>query len=94
MSASTGPVLAMGGITLLNSVVLNGQPLSAVVRIPVGTAIAAAGLALLERASPELAVGLAWLGLVAVLLVRVDPKQPAPVENLQKWYAKGKTLAK
>jgi hypothetical protein len=88
MAQSTGPVLAMGAITLGNAVLLNGQPIQTQLRIPVGVGITAAALALVERVWPAGAVGLAWLALTAVLLVRVDPTQPAPLENLETWYRK------
>ncbi len=84
MSASTGPILAAGGITLFNQTIVNGQGID--MRVPVGTAIAAGGLFLLEKISTELAVGMAWLVLVGVLLVRMKPNEPSPVENFNNWY--------
>lgn len=86
MARSTGPILVTGAVTLANQVVLNGRPFEW--RVPVGTAIAAGALALLEKATPDLAAGLAYLALVAVLFVRVDPRAPAPAENLKKWWEK------
>jgi hypothetical protein len=83
---STGPVLAMGAIVLGNEVVLNGRSIRDELRVPVGTAIVAGMLALVEKAWPDGAVALAWLGLVTVLLVRIQPNQPAPVENLSKFF--------
>jgi hypothetical protein len=82
MARSTGPILAVGAITLANQSLLakNQQPIDW--KIPLGTAVAAGGLALLERVSESLAVGLAWVALVTVLLVRIDPKAGAPAENI------------
>lgn len=82
MARSTGPILAVGGITLANQVLLAKEPQDIDWRIPIATAIAAGGLALFERVSPELAVGLAWIALVTVLFVRVDKKAKSPAENL------------
>jgi hypothetical protein len=82
MARSTGPILAVGGITLLNQSLLAKDPQELDMRVVVGTAIAAGGLALLERLSEELAVGIAWVALVAVLFVRIDPKTGSPAENL------------
>ena len=82
MAASTGPVLAMGAITLGNEVVLNAKPFNW--RIPLATVIAAGGFALLERLNGPLAVGMAWLALVAVLVTRVNPAVPSPAESLLK----------
>jgi len=45
MSATTGPVLALGGITIANRVVFNDQPMDW--RIPIATALAAGMFALL-----------------------------------------------
>lgn len=84
MARSTGPILAIGGITIANQTLLNGQPLDW--RVVVATGGAALLFGLVEKASPELAVGLAYIGLVTVLLVRVDPKTPSPAESALKWW--------
>lgn len=82
MARSTGPMLAVGAITVANQSLLakDQQPIDW--RIPIGTAIAAGGLALLERVSEPLAVGLAWVALVTVLFVKLDSKTDAPAENI------------
>jgi hypothetical protein len=88
MARSTGPILAIGGITLANQVLLTKDPPKDLQgidwRVPVGTAVAAAGFALLEQLSEGLAVGLAWVALVTVLFVDLSPdkKTKAPTENL------------
>lgn len=69
MAASTGPIVAAGAITYANAVLGNGKSWDSQLVIPVGTAIAAAMLALFERASAPLAVGIAWIALVTSLLV-------------------------
>jgi hypothetical protein len=80
MSRSTGPVLMIGAITMGNEVVLHSQPFDW--KVPIATGIAALVFAGLEQISPELAVGLAWVGLVAVLFTRLNPAVPAPAESL------------
>lgn len=82
MAQSTGPILAVGGITMLNRSLLAKDPQPIDFRVVIGTAIAAGGLALLERLSPELAVGIAYVALLAVLFARLDPKAGAPAENV------------
>lgn len=84
MARSTGPILAIGGITIANQTLLNSRPLDW--RVVVATAGAAALFALVEKASPEVAVGLAYVGLVTILLVRIDPKTPSPAESALKWW--------
>lgn len=79
MAASTGPVLAVGAISFANEWILNKQPPN--FKILLGTAVAAAGLALFEHVSKELAVGIAWIALVTVLLSR-QKGRPSPAENL------------
>jgi hypothetical protein len=86
MAGSTGPIMAAGGIVVFNNVIVMGQAPIENTRIVVGTLIAAGGLAMLERAAPQVATALAWLALVAVLLVRVTPNTPSPVESFQAWY--------
>lgn len=88
MSASTGPILAAGSIVVFNNVIVQGRKPIDQGRVVVGTLIAAGGLTLVERALPQTAVAVAWLTLVAVLLVRVDPRVPSPVEAFQTWYQK------
>lgn len=86
MARSTMPILAVGGITLANQTLLHGQPIDW--RVPIATAFAAAALSLLEKPAPGLAVGVAWVALATVLLARVDPHTPAPVETLLKAWNK------
>lgn len=84
MAASTGPILAVGAITLGNRVVFNGQPMDW--KVPIATTLAAVLFAGAERAVGQVAVGLAYLALVSVCLVRVDPAVPSPAESALKWF--------
>lgn len=84
MSKTTGPILAVGGITLANRVVFHGQPMEW--KIPIATGIAAMGFALAEKAWGKGAVALAYVALVTVLFTRVDEKVPAPLETLDIWW--------
>ena len=88
MARSTGPVLAIGAITLGNEAILHNQPINW--RVPIATGIAAGLLALLEHASEDIAVGIAWLGLLTLLVARVDPKTPSPAESLLAWWNQGR----
>lgn len=90
MSATTGPIVAAGAITGFVAVVVHNRPLLPdAARIGVSTAIAAGGFFLFERASPALAVPMAWLALTTVLLVRLNPSIPAPAEAVADWLNKG-----
>lgn len=82
MARSTGPILAVGAITIANQTLLAEKQQPIDFRIPIATAIAAGGLALLEKVSAELATGIAWIALVAVLFARLDAKAGSPAENL------------
>jgi hypothetical protein len=84
MAATTGPVLAMGAITLLNENVFHDQPLDW--RVPIATGLLAGVMALLERTSPELATGLVWIGMATILLTRVNPNVPSPTESFVSWW--------
>jgi len=88
VARSTGPILAIGGITLANNVLLNGEPFDW--RVPVATGLAAGLFALVEKASTELAVGLAYVALVTLLFTRMNPRVPSPAETLLKWWEGGK----
>jgi hypothetical protein len=91
MAASTGPVIAIGAITLVNTVVLNNGPdapgQSPAVRIAVATTIGALGFAFWEKFMPRTATAVAWVALLTVLLVRLEPGKPAPLETLANWYS-------
>lgn len=84
MAATTGPVLAIGAITMANRSVFNAKPVDW--RVPIATLIAAGLFSLAEKAIGGAAVGLAWLALTAVVLTRVDPSVPSPAESAVKWF--------
>lgn len=88
MSRTTGPILAIGGITLVNQSVVNGQPINW--RVPVAAGLAAGIFGLLEKGWEDGAVALSYLALVAVLFSRIDKNVPAPVESFNKWWNGGK----
>lgn len=81
MADSTGPILAVGGVSFLNHWVGNNQGID--LRILVATGIAAGGLALLERASHQVAVGIAWISLISLLLISPTNGR-SPVANLMR----------
>lgn len=89
MARSTGIVLATGAISLANEALFAPLAGGGSIRtdfnwrIVPATLIAAALLGALELASVRLAMGLAYIGLVTVLLARVG-NAPAPVENAAK----------
>lgn len=87
MGATTGPILALGAITMVNASVINEQPINW--RVPLGTGIAAGMFSLAEQAWPEGARALAWVALVSVLFVRLQPGVPAPVESMLKFWQGG-----
>lgn len=80
MARSTGPILAMGAITIVNQTIVHGQPMDW--RVPIAAGLAGGAFALMERGWEEGVVGLAWLALVSVLFVRIRPDVPSPVESL------------
>lgn len=82
---STGPILAIGAITLANMTILHNQPLD--LRVPVATVAAVGVFALGEKLYAPAAVGIAWLALVTTLFVPIDGRTPAPVQSAQQWWA-------
>jgi hypothetical protein len=84
MAASTGPILAVGGLTIANRVVFNSQPMDW--KVPIGTAIAAVLFSGAERAVGRTAVHLAYLALITCVFARVDPKVPSPAESALRWF--------
>lgn len=79
MANSTGPVLAAGTISFLNHWIGNNQGVD--LKIPLGALVAAGLLYGMEKVSPPLASGIAWIALITTFLV--TPKQgQSPVANL------------
>ena len=84
MAATTGPILAIGAITMVNQSIVHGKPID--VRVPVATGVAAGLFALAERGWREGATALAWMALVTVLFTRVDRSIPSPSESFLGWW--------
>lgn len=84
MSRSTGPILAIGAVTVANQTLFNGRPLDW--RVPIATGLSVGVFALLEKAAPDVAGPLAWMALITVLLARVQPGIPSPAESFLKWW--------
>ena len=87
MSITTGPVLAIGAVTMVNQSVFHDRPVDW--RIPIATGFLAVGFSLFERVDLKVAQVFAWTGLAAVLLTRVDPSLPAPAESALQWWNHG-----
>ena len=87
MPASLGPILAAGGLVWGNAVIVhNHGPLEQQqARVLVATLASAAGLSVLEKVMPATATLVAWLALTAVILVRVEPNVPSPLESIMAW---------
>jgi len=84
MARSTGPIIAIGGITLANQTLLNGKPFDW--RIVVATGLAAAAMALVEKGNEDIALGVSYVALATILFARTSPGVPAPVESALKWW--------
>lgn len=92
MSETTGPILAMGAVTVINGTVFHDQPMDW--RVPVATGLAAIGFNLAERTWPQGAKILAWTALVTVLLTRTKASVPSPVESAVTWWNHSKGSGK
>lgn len=84
MAESTGPILAVGAITIANRTVFHDEPMEW--KVPIATALAAVLFAGAERAVGRGAVYVAYLALVTVVFARVDPEVPAPAETALEWF--------
>lgn len=86
MAQSTGWVLAAGGIVAVNEALFvpaeTGKPpdFASVWRVLPATALLAVGLAFLERAVPQFAVGIGKLMVLGVLVFPVG-NAPTPLQN-------------
>lgn len=78
-SRTTGPILAVGAITMANQSIFHDKEVDW--RVPIATGVAALGFSAFERVMPDIARVLAWGSVIAVLLTRMDPKVPSPTES-------------
>ena len=74
MAASTGIVLSMGAIVLANQVLVQHKPFN--VKIALATGLLAIGLGVLDKASPELATGLALIAFVTAMVAPISGQSP------------------
>lgn len=88
MAASTGPILAIGAITLGRDVLIDVHDVDW--RVPLATGIAAMLFAGAEKAVGQVAAGIAWVALLSVTFVRLDPKKPSPAEALLSAWNEGR----
>lgn len=86
MAETTGPIIAIGGITVLNQTVFHGKPMDW--RLPVATGIAAGFFALLEHAAPQATRMAAYAALVTVLFTRINGV-PSPTDSFLTWWNAG-----
>lgn len=87
MARTTGPILAIGAVTLANQSLLNDKPIDW--RIPIAAGLAAGLFALFEKGWEEAAVALAWTALAATLFTRLTPGVPSPIESAARWWERG-----
>ncbi len=87
MSRSTGPVLAIGGITMANQIIFDNGPADwdSGARVVVATGLVAGMLSIVERAAPDLAVALAWATFATMMLTTLNGR-PSPTERLIAWW--------
>lgn len=89
MSATTGPVLAAGAVTVVNATVFNDQDMDW--RVPVAAVLLSGGFYLLEKGAKDIAEAMAWTLLVTTLFTRVDPRVPSPMESAVRWWDTSRT---
>jgi len=84
VSQTIGPILATGALTMANESLFHGKPVDW--RIPVATGLAALGFAAFEQVWPAGARMLAYTVLVTVVVTRVNPSVPSPIESAATWW--------
>lgn len=84
MARTTGPILAAGAITWANNTWFERGAefeFEETARVAVATGMAAAFLAVAERATEPIAMGIAWAALASVILVPVGRANRSPIVN-------------
>lgn len=92
MAETTGPVLAIGAITVANRSIFHDKDMDW--RVPVATGLAALMFAGAERMWGQGARMLAWTALVAVCLTRIENDVPSPVESALMWWERPPKVGK
>jgi hypothetical protein len=87
MAASTGPILAVAGLTLFNDVVIENSSFTDELRV-----IAAAGIGVLifdgiEKINPTLAVGLAYIALVTAIIAPIGKDKTSFASRASTWFS-------
>lgn len=88
MARSTGPLLAVGALTMANATLLNDKPID--LRIPVATGVLVLIAAAAERVGGDIVVGIAWVALVTSFVARTRSDTPSPAESLVRVLGLGK----
>lgn len=91
MAETTGPILALGAITVANRSVFHDKPMDW--RPLVATGLAALAFAGAEKVWGPGARMLAWTALISVCLTRVEADVPSPVESALAWWNGGAATA-
>lgn len=87
MAGSTGPILAIGAITVANQSLVNSNPIDW--RVPIGAGLAALAFGALESAAPSysgIITKVAWIAVVTALFARTKAGVPSPMESFANWY--------
>jgi hypothetical protein len=84
MAKTTGPILAIGAITMVNNNILHKEPVD--LRVPIATGVVAGAFALFEKGWEKGAVFLSYLALLTILLTRTNPNVPSPTESFVDWW--------
>lgn len=87
---TTGPILAIGALTMANAVVLNGRAFDW--RVPLATGAAALVFAGAEKVWAPGAVGMAWVALLTTVVVPTGA-DPAPITSAATWWHRGGATA-
>jgi hypothetical protein len=92
MAESTGPILAIGAITVANRSIFHDKEMDW--RVPAATGLAALMFTGAERVWGQGARMLAWTALIAVCLTRIEDDVPSPVESALLWWERPSKIGK
>ncbi|MES2211433.1 MAG: hypothetical protein V4515_14815 [Chloroflexota bacterium] len=87
MAASTGPILAIGAVTVANDVLFHRRSIDW--RVPIATCGAAILFGFLEKPLGPVAAALAWASLVTSLFVPAKGDKDPPITAAAKYFTQG-----
>lgn len=86
MAATTGPILAIGALTVFNDVVIGNKGLTDEFRVLAAVGIGVGVFAGLEKLNAQIAKGIVYIALVTAIVAPLAKDKTSFAERAAKWF--------